>query len=93
MGELTFPVGDEVRGEIPWKEWMVTTRIDMADYCHTAWRAIQCHQSQLSSLGLLAEMDEDAAVAVLAMQGTFYRAFSLVNGGRKLETDLFEGLR
>jgi len=30
---------------------------------------------------------------VLALQGTFYRAFSLVNGGRKIETDLFEGLR
>jgi len=27
------------------------------------------------------------------LQGTFYRAFSLVNGGRKVESDLFEGLR
>ena len=25
--------------------------------------------------------------------GNFYRTFSLVNGGRKVETDLFEGLR
>jgi hypothetical protein len=24
---------------------------------------------------------------------TYYRAFSLVNGGRRVETDLFEGLR
>jgi len=24
---------------------------------------------------------------------TFYRAFSLANGGRKVESDLFEGLR
>jgi hypothetical protein len=38
-------------------------------------------------------MHEDAAVAVLAMQGTFYRAFSVVNSSRKLETDLFEGIR
>jgi hypothetical protein len=37
-------------------------------------------------------MHEDAAAAVLAMQGTFYRAFSSVNGGRKVETDLFEGV-
>jgi LmbE family N-acetylglucosaminyl deacetylase len=92
MGDMTFPVDNQMRGEVAWKEWMVTTRIDMADYCHTAWRAIQCHQSQLPSLGPLAEMHEDAAAAVLAMQGTFYRAFSLVNGGRKLETDLFEGI-
>jgi LmbE family N-acetylglucosaminyl deacetylase len=92
MGDMTFPVEDELRGEVAWKDWMITTRIDMAEYCHTAWRAIQCHQSQLPSLGALAEMHEDAATVVLAMQGTFYRAFSLVNGGRKVETDLFEGI-
>ena len=93
VGDITFSVDDQVRGEVAWKEWMVTTGIDMADYCHTAWRAIQCHQSQLPSLGLLAEMHEDAGVVVLAMQGTFYRAFSLVNGGREIEKDLFEGIR
>ena len=93
VGDITFPVDDQMRGEVAWKEWMITTRIEMAEHCHAAWRAIQCHQSQLSSLGMLAEMHEDAGVAVLAMQGTFYRAFSLVNGGRKTETDLFEGLR
>ncbi len=93
IGDITFPVGDQLRGEVPWKEWMITTRIDMADHCKAAWRAIHCHQSQLPTLGALAEMDEDAAAAMFAMQGTFYRALSLVNGGRKVETDLFEGLR
>jgi hypothetical protein len=38
-------------------------------------------------------MHEDAGVAVLAMQGVFYRVFSLVNGGREVEKDLFEGVR
>jgi hypothetical protein len=93
MEDMTFSVDEQIRGEIPRKEWMITTRIEMAEYCHAAWRAIQCHESQLPSLGALAEMHEDAAIAVLAMQGTFYRAFSLVNSGRKLETDLFEALR
>jgi hypothetical protein len=93
MDDMSFPVDDQVRGEFPWKEWMVTTRIDMADYCKTAWRAIQCHQSQLPTLGALAGMPEDSAASVLAMQGTFFRAFSLANGGRQVETDLFEGLR
>jgi len=92
VGDLTFPVDDQIRGEVAWKEWMITTRIDMAEHCRAAWRAIQCHQSQLPSLGLLAEMHENAGVAVLAMQGTFYRAFSLVNGGRAIEKDLFEGI-
>jgi len=93
IGDLTFRVDEQLRGEVAWNEWMITTRVDMAEYCSAAWRAIQCHQSQLPSLGALAEMHEDAATAVLAMQGTFYRAFSLVNAGRKLESDLFEGLR
>jgi LmbE family N-acetylglucosaminyl deacetylase len=92
MDDMTFPLDDQVRGEFPWKEWMVTTRIEMAEYCKTAWRAIQCHKSQLPTLGALADMHEDAAASVLAMQGTFYRVFSLVNGGRRIETDLFEGL-
>ena len=94
VGDLTFPVDDGLRGEVAWKDWMITTRIDMADTaaCHAAWRAIQCHQSQLPILGSLAEMHADAAVAVLAMQGTFYRALSLVNAGREVENDLLEGL-
>lgn len=92
MSDLTFRVDEQLRGEVAWSEWMITTRVDMAEYCSAAWRAIQCHQSQLPSLGALAELHEDAATAVLAMQGTFYRAFSLVNAGRKIETDLFEGL-
>ncbi len=93
VGDIIFPVDDQMRCEVAWKEWVITTRIDMVEHCRTAWRAIQCHQSQLPSLGPLAEMHEDAGVAVLAMQGTFYRAFSLVNGGREIEKDLFEGIR
>lgn len=92
VGDLTFPVDGNLRGEVAWKEWMITTRIDMSEYCGAAWRAVQCHRSQLPSLGMLAEMHEEAGRAVLAMQGTFYRAFSLVNSGRSLETDLFEGV-
>lgn len=93
IGDMTFPVDDQIRGEAPWKEWMITTRIETSEYCKTAWKAIQCHQSQLATLGELANAHEDAAVSVLAMQGTFFRAFSLVNSGRKVEKDLFEGLR
>ena len=93
MDDMTFKVDAQLRAEVPWLEWMITTRIDMAEHCHTARRAIQCHTSQLSTIGALAEMHEDAAVAVLAMQGTFYRAFSLVNGGREIESDFFAGFR
>ncbi|GAB4538381.1 MAG: PIG-L family deacetylase [Anaerolineales bacterium] len=93
MGDMTFPVGDQMRGEVAWKNWTITTRIEMSAYCGAAWRAILRHQSQLATLGALAEMPAQAAESVLAMQGTFYRAYSLVNGGREIEDDFFEGLR
>lgn len=93
VGDITFPVDDQLRHAAAWPEWMITTRINMAKHCGTALRAIRCHESQLPSLGSLVEMHDDAVTAVLARQGTFYRAFSLVNGGRNEETDLFEGLR
>ncbi|MEW5938691.1 MAG: PIG-L deacetylase family protein [Chloroflexota bacterium] len=93
MGDMSFPVGDQMRGEVAWKEWAITTRIELAEHCATAIRAIKCHQSQLESIAPLLELPEEQVLHVLAMQGTFYRVFSLVNGGRKVETDLFEGLR
>jgi len=93
MGDITFDVDGQARGEVAWKEWMVTTRIDMSAHCVTAFRAIKCHASQLASIAPLMELPEEQASQVLALQGTFYRVFSLVNGGRKVETDLFEGLR
>jgi LmbE family N-acetylglucosaminyl deacetylase len=47
----------------------------------------------LQQLGQLRTQELENAVNELAMQGTFYRVFRLVNSGRKLESDLFEGLR
>lgn len=92
FGEITFDVDGQVRGEVAWPEWMLTTRIDISAHCGTALRAIKCHESQLESIGPLLELPEEQAMQVLALQGAFYRAFSLANGGRKMETDLFEGL-
>ena len=51
----------------------------------------------LADVELLLDHIAGARVVLLgeATHGTqeFYRVFSLVNGGRKRETDLFEGLR
>ncbi len=93
LGAIEFPVDDQVRGEAPWKDWMITTRVDVSSYWKTAWEAILCHKSQLPSLGPLLELPEQEIEKLLTLQGTFYRAYSLVNGGRKVESDLFEGLR
>lgn len=93
MGEITFTLDGQVRGEVPWKEWEITTRIDVSGHARTVLEAIYCHKSQLASLGPLLELPQERLLTILNLQGTFYRAFSLVNGGRSVETDLFEGLR
>jgi hypothetical protein len=41
-----------------------------------------------SALARLPETERDAIWSSFS----FYRAFSLVNGGRRVETDLFEGI-
>ncbi len=93
FGEIAFDVDGRARGEAAWKEWMITTRIDMSAHCGTALKAIRSHESQLPSIAPLLELPEERVAQVLSLQGAFYRAFSLVNGGRKVEADLFEGLR
>ena len=76
----------------PWPDWSITTRIDASAYASQVWEAVQCHRTQLAmyqSLEALAPADHEA----LWGNQTFYRVYSTVNGGRELETDLFEGLR
>ena len=58
MGEIEFPVDDQIRGEAAWKDWMITTRIDISSHWKTVWQAILCHKSQLPSLGPLLELPE-----------------------------------
>ena len=58
----------------------------------SVWRAVQCHRTQISGYAGLAAQSPDDHRALWGRQ-EFYRAFSLVNGGRACELDLFEGLR
>jgi hypothetical protein len=75
-----------------WPEWAITTRIDTRDYRQTVWEAILCHESQLMVYRQLEHASQDSQKELWDAQ-TYYRAFSLVNGGRRVESDLFEGLR
>ncbi len=61
-------------------------------YWRTVWKAVRCHQTQLPAYHLLEGLPEEQHKALWGCQ-TFYRTFSLVNGGRTVEHDLFEGLR
>jgi LmbE family N-acetylglucosaminyl deacetylase len=80
------------RQATPWEDWALTTVIDTTEHWTTAWRAVQCHESQMAIYGGLAELSEEQHRVLWGTQ-EYYRAMSLVNGGRARETDLFEGLR
>ncbi len=74
-----------------WPDWAITTVIDTQAWSEAVWRAVACHESQVAAyeaLQTLAKADRDALWGSLS----FYRAFSLVNGGRNVETDVFEGI-
>lgn len=80
------------REPAPWPDWAVTTVVDASGHWEKAWRAILCHKTQMAIYGGLERLSE-ADHRLLWGRQEFYRAFSAVNGGRELETDLFGGLR
>jgi LmbE family N-acetylglucosaminyl deacetylase len=92
IGKLSMEVDGVERNHVGWEEWSVTTRIDCRDHFDSAWKATLCHRSQLPGYGPLVELPKETLIGFLGL-GTFVRIFSLVNGDRQVETDLFEGLR
>jgi len=92
FGELGMTIDGHKRAMVTWPNWSVTTRIDTWDYWHTVSRAIACHRSQLTAYHVLEHLSEEQRTMLWGSQ-CYYRVFSLVNGGRHVETDLFEGLR
>ncbi len=89
---LQSRVDGEVRESITWPEWSVTTVIDSHEEWEKVWAAVQCHRTQIAQYGVLNDVPSEDHRALWGRLG-YYRAFSLVNGGRVRETDLFEGLR
>jgi LmbE family N-acetylglucosaminyl deacetylase len=92
FGDLVMHIDGVKRGIVTWPDWSVTTRIDTWSQWRTISRAIGCHQSQLSAYHVLEHLPE-AQRQILWGSQSYYRAFSLVNGGRQVEEDLFSGLR
>jgi LmbE family N-acetylglucosaminyl deacetylase len=89
---LTSTVDGVERRVVPSPDWGITTRIDTSGVWPTVWRAVQCHRTQMSIYRNLEGLPPEHHRALWGVQ-EFYRVFSLVNGGRAHETDLFEGLR
>ena len=92
FGGLKMDVDGVTRQHTAWADWQITTRFDAQPYIEVVHKAVLCHKSQLPGYGPLGEAPA-AEMGVWFGKGEFYRVFSLVNGGRSVETDLFEGLR
>lgn len=92
------PLGIDVDGvtrqHTGWPAWAVSARIDTRAYWPVMLKAILCHESQVSEMAeQLRETPQLFAHPDWWAEQTFYRAFSFVNGGRKVEEDLFQGVR
>ncbi len=89
--DLSMDIDGVHRESVGWDDWAVTTRIDATCCWRSAYQAVLAHQSQLPSLGSMIEESEDTHERIFG-HNTFYRAYSLVNSGRQIENDLFEGV-
>ena len=92
FGGISMEIDGVTRRHVGWEDWQITTSLDNNSHMDKVRRAMLCHKSQLPGFGPLAEWSADELGKMFGA-GHFYRVFSLVNGGRKVETDLFEGLK
>lgn len=91
-GEVQIVIDDSVRKPVLWEDWAITARINGCSYWRTALEAVLCHQSQISGFGNLRRFSDEQQCRLWG-ERTYYRAYSLVNGGRAVENDLFAGIR
>lgn len=91
FGDLVMSIDGIERRAAGWDTWAITTQIDTLAHWQQVWQAVSCHQTQLPMYQKLRELSDEHHRHLWGTQ-TFYRAFSLVNSGRTIERDLFEGL-
>jgi LmbE family N-acetylglucosaminyl deacetylase len=83
LRKLTSTVDGVERQATPWPDWAVTTTIDTSAHWPTVWKAVCCHQTQMSIYERLRDnvsLTEDHQRSLWGSQ-EFYRAYSTVNGG------------
>ena len=92
FGGISMEIDGVTRSHVGWADWQITTWLDNSSAIDRVQQAMLCHTSQIPGYHPLDEWSPAELMKIFG-SGHFYRAFSLVNGGRKVETDLFEGLR
>lgn len=90
--EIAMEIDGVMRKSVAWDDWAITTWLDTSAYWQEINAAVLCHQSQLPTLQAVLDQPIELQKPLWAAQ-TLYRAMSFVNGGRRVETDIFEGLR
>ena len=91
FGDLVMNIDGVERRSATWPEWAFTTRLDATAHWHQVQSAVACHQSQLPAYQHFASLPAEQQRTLWGAQ-TFYRALSMVNGGREIEHDLFAGI-
>jgi len=91
FGELAMHIDGGSRAATGWPSWAITTEIDTLAFRETISRAIGCHQTQLRKDRALARLSAGGKEQLWG-KATLYRVLSLVNGGRSIERDLFDGI-
>lgn len=92
-GKIEMEVDGELREHTGWPDWAATTLIDGSAYWETCLEAIACHATQVDGLlDKLRRIPETHDPRVWSVQ-SYYCVYSLVNGGSRVETDFFQGLR
>lgn len=92
IGPLTMQIDGVERSFQSWEPWAITTVIDGRANFDVFWAAMLCHQSQHPNFQTIFDLPRADLLEMFGM-GSFIRVYSMVNGGRAVETDLFEGLR
>lgn len=92
FGGISMDIDGVTRSHVGWADWQITTQLDNNTYLGPVQKAMLCHKSQIPGYSPIDQWSLDELGKIFST-GNFYRAFSLVNGGRTVETDLFEGLR
>ena len=92
FGDLVMSIDGVPRTPVILPDWLVSAWPETSDHWSTVMRAVSYHRSQVSDYNNLVTLSEEYHRQLWNCD-TYYRVFSLVNGGRSLERDLFEGLR
>lgn len=92
FGGISMEIDGVTRRHVAWPDWQITTWLDNQQYMDKVQKAILCHKSQIPGYHPIDQWPLPRLAKIFGT-GHFYRVFSLVNGGRTIETDMFAGLR